>query len=293
MYALLKRFAVVLAALLLVGCDVPDPSAGDRVPVRPVPVSKTVYRYGPTAAHTLRVFRPSRWRSSDRRPVVVYVHGGAWVAGSSTDLDPLVLDLLAAGAVVASVEYSLGVPAAVQSGEVLAAATWVQANTGKLGADPTRTFLAGHSAGGHLVLLAGLSGVSGVAQPPKGIRGVFVSAGPTALDVPEFDPFIIGFRVHDVLATVNSCPSSPCPASLLSFISPLRHVDPADPPVYYVAGTLDPVVPVSQGRLLADAYAAAGMDHKFWFDVVENADHQAAVGANAVALRRFLEAPPV
>jgi acetyl esterase/lipase len=288
-----RLLLALLSSLSLVACDVPDPAPAERVPSRRAPAVSAVYRYGPLPGQDLLLYKPQNWRSSQRRPVVVYAHGGAWVAGTAQDLDPMVLELLAAGAVVVSVEYRLAQPAAVQVGDLLSAASWVSSNATKLGAHPARIFLAGHSAGGHLALLAGLSGpTNGAPRPTSGFKGVFVAAAPTALDVPEFDPVIMGVRVHDVLASVNACPSSPCPHSVLSSLSPLRHVDAGDPPVYYIAGDLDPVVPVSQGRALAETYRAQGMDHRFWFDVVENAEHQPGLGANAAALRRFLEAPP-
>ncbi len=289
----MRGLFLALSLCALAACDVPDPAPAERVPSRRVPAVSTLYRYGPVPGQDLRLFKPSNWRAGQRRPVVVYAHGGAWVAGTAKDLDPMVLELLAAGAVVVSVEYRLSHPAAVQAGDLLAAASWVGTNAAKLGADPSRLFLAGHSAGGHLALLAGLSEVTnGVPRPAQGIKGVLVAAGPAALDLPDFDPVIMGVRVHDLLASLNACPSSPCPPSVLSYLSPARHVDAGDPPVYYVAGGLDPVVPLSQGRDLAETYRALGMDHRFWFDVVETAEHQPGLGANAVALRRFLDAPP-
>lgn len=289
----LKLTAVALMLFVVSACEVPDPSASERVPSRKVPSASTRYRYGSSPVQTLRVFKPSKWRSSNRRPVVVYAHGGAWVAGTSTDLDPMVLELLAAGAVVVSVDYRLGVPAAVQVDDILAAARWAEQNRSKIGGDPSKIFLAGHSAGGHLALLAGLSdNLGSSARPSAGFRGVFAAAAPVDLDDPAFDPDIMGFSVQSVLAGVNACPASPCPASVLSFLSPDVHVDASDPPVYYVAGAVDPVVPVSHGRSLAEAFAAAGVPDRLWLDVVEAGDHQPGIGAHSGALRQFLASPP-
>jgi len=289
----LKLLAAAFLAVSLSACEVPDPSASERVPSRRIPATSTRYRFGSSASQTVRVFTPPKWKASNRRPVVVYAHGGAWIAGLPTDLDPMVLELLAAGAVVVSVDYRLGVPAAVQVDDILAAARWAERNRSKIGGDPSRIFVAGHSAGGHLALLAGLSdNLASSARPTAGFRGVFVAAAPVDLDDPAFDPVIMGYSVQAVIAGANACPTSPCPTSVLSFLSPDVHVDASDPPVYYVAGGLDPLVPVSHGRSLASAFAVAGVPDRLWLDVVETGEHQPGVGAHAGALRQFLASPP-
>ena len=95
-------------------------------------------------------------------PVVVWIHGGALVAGnrSQVTVRPKVLDrYLAAGLVVVSIDYRLApetkLPEILE--DLRDAFAWVRGEGPALfGADPTRIVAAGHSAGGYLALMAGV-----------------------------------------------------------------------------------------------------------------------------------------
>lgn len=92
-----------------------------------------------------------------RRPGVVYAHGGGWVAGDLEMHDQLCARLAdAAHAVVVSVDYRLApehpYPTPVE--DVVTAYRWVLQQATALGVDPERITLMGSSAGGTLVLQA-------------------------------------------------------------------------------------------------------------------------------------------
>lgn len=100
----------------------------------------------------VRIFRPKA--PGDRpRPVIMYFHGGGFVAGD-LETHAFITSLLAqrAGAVVISVHYRRApenpFPAAIDDCD--AATRWAIANAVKLGIDPARLVLAGDSAGGAL-----------------------------------------------------------------------------------------------------------------------------------------------
>ncbi|MCC7024478.1 MAG: carboxylesterase family protein [Thermomicrobiales bacterium] len=122
-------------------------------------------RYGLTEAGedegclVLNVTTPAQ-PSATPRPVIVWIHGGAFVGGSSA-LYPLAALALAGDAVVVSMNYRLGVfgfmahPAfdAATSGGIgledqRAALRWVQRNIAAFGGDPGNVTIAGESAGG-------------------------------------------------------------------------------------------------------------------------------------------------
>jgi acetyl esterase len=93
------------------------------------------------------------------QPAVLLVHGGGWEAGDKTTyIRPWFATLNEAAIAWFSINYRLAPewkhPAAVD--DIESAFHWIRANARRLGIDPKRIALMGESAGGHLVLLAGL-----------------------------------------------------------------------------------------------------------------------------------------
>jgi acetyl esterase len=90
-------------------------------------------------------------------PVLVYLHGGGWVAGSVATHEPFCCLLSrAANIIILSVEYRRAPehphPAALE--DALTAAVWAKDNAAQWGGDATRIALGGDSAGGHLAAAA-------------------------------------------------------------------------------------------------------------------------------------------
>jgi acetyl esterase len=86
-------------------------------------------------------------------PVVVYLHGGGWIIGSSITHDLLTRRLsVGANAVIAFVEYSLAPEAKypVQIEQSYAVAQWILGRGEADGFDSTRVAVAGDSAGGNM-----------------------------------------------------------------------------------------------------------------------------------------------
>jgi len=91
------------------------------------------------------------------RPIVLYVHGGAWVAGSKEQALFKPLAFVSNGFVFASMNYPL-IPEAslLEMAQGIAESVgWLVRNATDFGGDPTKIFLLGHSAGAHLVSLLG------------------------------------------------------------------------------------------------------------------------------------------
>lgn len=93
-------------------------------------------------------------------PAVLLVHGGGFRRGHRNSYLPLAIKLAERGYVAATASYRLAprhqFPAAVE--DVKAAVRFLRANAQKYGIDPTRMGASGGSAGGHLVLMLGLTG---------------------------------------------------------------------------------------------------------------------------------------
>lgn len=130
--------------------DLAAPAAG-----RPA-TAQTEYAYGPAPLQKLDFWHAPHGNPA---PLVVFVHGGGWKRGDKQGATALaeVAHLTARGYAFASVDYRLVPNATVeqQAADVAAAVAWLRAHAGQLGIDTARIVLMGHSAGAHLVALAG------------------------------------------------------------------------------------------------------------------------------------------
>ena len=106
----------------------------------------------------LRVMRPVD-AGTEPLPVLVYFHGGGFIAGGFASHDGTCAELtVAAGCVVVSVAYRLApehpFPAGLE--DCAAAVRWVAANAASIGADAARLAIGGDSAGGNLAAAVAL-----------------------------------------------------------------------------------------------------------------------------------------
>ena len=118
-----------------------------------------VYAKTPQRELALDLYIPD---GATKPPLIVWVHGGAWRAGSKAK--PPALWMLERGYAVASISYRLSQQAVfpAQIHDCKAAIRWLRAHASKYGYDAERIGAWGASAGGHLVALLGTS--SGVKE---------------------------------------------------------------------------------------------------------------------------------
>ena len=124
----------------------------DAVEKVPVSIARDE-KYGPDERHRLDVFRPATQLESGR-PVLIFVHGGGFVAGDKTSPGSFVYDNIATwavkqGFVGVNMTYRLAPahqwPAGAE--DVGAAVEWVHSHIADYGGDPAKIFLMGQSAG--------------------------------------------------------------------------------------------------------------------------------------------------
>ena len=111
---------------------------------------------GPAGELPLRIFDPG---GVGARPVVVYFHGGGFLAGDLDSHDGTCRELaVASKAIVVSVDYRLApeaiFPAAIE--DCYAALLWISAQASTFGGDPGQLAVAGDSAGGNLAATVAL-----------------------------------------------------------------------------------------------------------------------------------------
>ncbi len=157
-------FASTLIAVAAVACssavrgaDVTKPApAAKQFEVRSI--NDIVYYTGPDAdkAHqNLDVYVP---KGKKRFPVVVFVHGGAWIFGDKDmwGVHAAVGKMLArngVGAVLVNYRLSPAVKHPEHIKDVARAVAWTKKNIAQYGGQPDEIVLCGHSAGGHLISL--------------------------------------------------------------------------------------------------------------------------------------------
>lgn len=139
---------VLLAAFLALVLAVP--LAAQRTPY---PEGTTQIAFGADPLQRLD-FTPA---TSRRAPLFIFIHGGAWSFGDKRMAGPMAAHFHSLGYAFASLDYRL-VPAAdpaQQAEDVAAAIAELVRNADRLGFDPDRIILGGHSAGAHLAALVG------------------------------------------------------------------------------------------------------------------------------------------
>ncbi|XP_047535864.1 esterase FE4-like [Vanessa atalanta] len=114
----------------------------------------------------LDVFVPEWTKKSDKLPVLVFIHGGAYFKGSKELYDPEFLVIK--GAIVVNINYRLGVLGFLCLNGIsnlglrdqVAALKWIQQNIALFGGDPDNVTLSGQSAGASSASLHLLSNLS-------------------------------------------------------------------------------------------------------------------------------------
>lgn len=174
-------------------------------------------------------------------PVLVWIHGGAWKAGSK-DRCPLV-SMTAKGYAVASINYRYlehgDFPAQIE--DCKAAIRWLRANAKKYNFDSEHIGVMGASAGGHL---ASLLGVASDAKDLEGQGGNAEQSSKVQAVVSLFGPLGIPSR--------NRAKGQVLP-----------YVTKDDAPFMLVHGDADKTVPFSQSEKLDEALKKAGVEVTF------------------------------
>ena len=146
--------------------------------------------YGPDTRHALDVFRPEG-SAGGPRPVLVFVHGGAFVGGSKKGppgsfwYDNIGLWAARRGWIGVNVTYRLAPahrwPAGAE--DLAAALRWVTQHIAQHGGDVRRVFVAGHSAGAvHVADYLALPRLHDAARPA--VKGAILISG--LFDVARF-----------------------------------------------------------------------------------------------------------
>ncbi|ORX08100.1 alpha/beta hydrolase [Mycolicibacillus trivialis] len=198
------------------------------------------------------------WRRPDldpagRAPVLLQVHGGAWMVGSKRgQAHPLMSHLVERGWVCVSINYRLS-PRSTWPDHIIdvkRAIAWTKEHIAEYGGDPQWMAITGGSAGGHLSALAAVTPNLPEFQPGFEDADTRVQAA-----VPFYGVYDMGrtdSAMHPLL--VPALQSYVFKQSRRQFpdvyrsSSPISYVSEDAPPFFLLHGTNDTLVPVQQGR---------------------------------------------
>ncbi|MCX9157874.1 alpha/beta hydrolase [Niveibacterium sp. 24ML] len=214
-------------------------------------------------------------------PLVINIHGGAFMMGDKGMLDTPVKDaLLAAGYAVATINYRLSgeaiFPAAVLDAK--AAVRFLRASATTYRLDPARFAAFGQSAGGNLASMLGTTGDQaefddaslGNASVSSRVQAVIDWFGPTDFLQMDRQAASQGCGTSDQTHDLASSPESRYLGAAIQTVpglaaraNPISYISADDPPFLLQKGALDCTVPYGQSGLLADALRAAGRSVRF------------------------------
>lgn len=213
--------------------------------------------YGPSRKQRLDVFVPE---GAGPFPVLVYVHGGAWVTGDKSNFRWIAHALAHGGALVFSINYRW-VPEAgfrEQISDVAQAVAFAREHAKEHGGDPERLFLAGDSAGAHLVCwlhmaqawpqLLATAGTEAARLAPA-LKGSILLYG--MFDLAK--TWQLGSSVHTPIRALLEGATPAERPDQAALVSPFRLVAAGVAPLMVCAGEKDPLH--AQSQALVDALA--------------------------------------
>lgn len=240
-------------------------------------------------------------------PTIVWVHGGAWVAGSKDGIAGYLKILASHGYTVVGINYSLApekqYPTPVlQTNDAL---RYVQQHAAQLHSDPSHLVLAGDSAGSQIAAQAATiisnpryAQEVGISSPlsAQNLRGVVLNCGAYDLALPNYNG-PDGKFLKTVLWAYSGTKNFTTDKNI-QHASVVDYVNKDFPPAFITAGNVDPLEP--QSREFARKLSSLGvptdalfyaknhqpqLQHEYQFDL-DSRDGQQALARILAFLRQ-------
>ena len=267
---LMPLMAALAIASLLSGCSAVGTL--NALTARSSYLPKANVAYGPLARQKLDIYTPTAAAPSTGWPVVVFFYGGSWNTGDRADYKFVGEALAARGVLTLVADYRLYPEVRFPDflSDSAQALAYGLAEARRLGGDPKRVFVMGHSAGGYNAAMLALDArwLKAAGHAPGELAGWIGLAGPYDF-FPTDNPAAQPVFFH---------PNYPAHAQPIEFTSP------AAPPSFLSAPVNDRVInPQRSTQQLANKLQAAGVPVTLKF--YERASHTTLIGAFAWPLR--------
>ena len=269
----------------------------------PITKGETIQNIEFKQAMTLDLYQPTQLKY-DKSPLVLFFHGGAWIAGSKEVINinryhGAIKRLREDGYAIISANYTLAsiekspFPASIDDAQDVV--LWAQKNADKYKFDLNNMGVFGESAGAHIALLLAYSRAEETdkqLEAKNTIKYVVDVYGPTQLDslyhmnmvdslnaiierVPESVRECINVTQH--LFGFDPQEDSLRTLKFTNLYSPLSYIKHNNPPTLIIHGIEDRIVPIEQSQMLLEKLQNAKVPHEYY--EIENMDH-AFRGAN-------------
>jgi len=198
--------------------------------------------YGAAKIEKVDIYKTKR----PNAPVNIFIHGGAWRGGTSSQAAYMAETFINAGAHFVPVDFNnvleTGGDIFPMVDQVRRAVAWVYKSAKSFGGDPNQIYLTGHSSGGHLggcvVITEWEQGL-----PRDLLKGALLGSG-------MYDLKAVRMSKRSAYVTFTD--------AMEQALSPQRHIDKIHAPLVITYGTLETPEFQRQSREFAQALKAAG-----------------------------------
>lgn len=262
------------------GADQANAALAQRIP--PERTEFLDLAYGPDSRERLDLFLPPGPPPPGGWPILLWVHGGAFVAGQKEDVGNYLRLIAPEGFAAIAPNYTRAPDARHPgpAGQVLEALLWVKAAARDRPIDPSRIVLAGDSAGGHIALQTAIAlyDPAYAAQlglrpqtDPEVLKGLALFCGIYGLPKEESSG-LIGWLLGTASWAYLDQPD-PTQVPPEAGFDLIPRLPGSLPPLFISAGNADPLLP--QSEALAHQAQARGLASDTLFFP---ADHQPPLG---------------
>lgn len=261
----LKTILITLSVILIAAIPFVTKAYDDKGPGSVRVIRNLAYCQPANDSQSLDLYLPTK--SNGPTPLIIFIHGGAWVQGDKGEAREISLLLAQYGFATASINYRFSQQALfpAQIEDCRAAVRWLRSHAQEYGIDPDRFGVWGVSAGGHLASLLGTSGDT-IKDENLKVQAVCDWCGPSDLVTVASQA---GSRNKLDLVTekgpVGRLLGGPTrqKEALAKEASPVTYINSGDPPFLIVHGDIDDLVPFAQAEEFCDKLKAAGVAVEF------------------------------
>jgi len=199
--------------------------------------------YGAAKIEKVDIYKTKR----PNAPVNIFIHGGAWRGGTSSQAAYMAETFINAGAHFVPVDFNnvleTGGDIFPMVDQVRRAVAWVYKSAKSFGGDPNQIYLTGHSSGGHLGGCVVITEWEKQSLPRDLLKGALLGSG-------MYDLKAVRMSKRSAYVTFTD--------AMEQALSPQRHIDKIHAPLVITYGTLETPEFQRQSREFAQALKAAG-----------------------------------